>query len=94
MNGASNPKYCTHLVLSDKNHSFSKRKKEECSEICAKSVQGLCKQRKQSSMSVSKQVCYFKRYKTRNVEMDRAQEMDLDPFYKALPSCIDLFPLD
>lgn len=31
-------------------------------------------------MSVNKQMCYFKRNKTRNLEMDRAQEMDLNPF--------------
>lgn len=31
-------------------------------------------------MSVNTQMCYFKRNKKRNLEMDRAQEMDPNPF--------------
>lgn len=44
-------------------------------------------------LNVSKQVCYFKRYKTRNLEMDRAQAIDPDPLQKAIPSSVNLFQL-
>lgn len=59
-----------------------------------KSVLNLCKDSAEKiKLNVSKQMCYFKRYKIKNLEVDRAQEIDPDPLQKAIPSSVNLFQL-